>query len=208
VTPCLTGIVAGTMILLAMTPKKMDNFGLERLVQEKPTIELVEELPSLEQNIDHTDINKKHKTSISEEGLELIKKYEGFSSTIYNDVGAPAIGYGHRIQSKENYTKITEEKATEILTKDIEWIDGVISRNIEVKLNQNQYDAISSLIYNIGVGNFVESDLLEKLNKEDYLGAAKEFTEWKYSKGKVLPWLVSRRQKEYKLFLKDYLKES
>lgn len=143
----------------------------------------------------------KRKNTISEEGLSLIKKYEGFSENRYSDVGHPAIGYGHRIVHGENYKKITKEKAEELLRKDTKWIDKVISAHVEINLNQNQYDAISSLIYNIGAGRFASSNLLKELNNKNFVEVSREFDKYINSgKNKNLSGLRERRQEERELF--------
>ena len=66
---------------------------------------------------------------------------------------------------------------------------------------QNQFDALCSLVYNIGIVNFRTSTLLRKLNKKKYKRAAKEFPKWRRANGKVLRGLVKRRKAEKELFL-------
>lgn len=146
---------------------------------------------------------------ISENGLELIKQFEGFSSSPYLcPAKIPTIGYGSTYY--EDGTKvtlkdkpITEERATELL----EFIaNKTFSKNInkvvKVPLNQNQFDALVSFAYNIGNKNFNWSTLLKKLNLSDYIGASLEFGRWNQANGKILNGLVLRRQKEKELFLK------
>lgn len=73
---------------------------------------------------------------------------------------------------------------------------------VKVPLTQNQYDALVSLVFNIGRGSFARSSLLKKLNAGDMTGAAQEFPRWVYAKGKKLPGLITRRNDEMELFLK------
>ena len=67
---------------------------------------------------------------------------------------------------------------------------------------QNQFDALSSLVFNIGEGGFSSSTLLRLLNSKDYEGAANQFPRWNKQKGRVLNGLTKRRQEERQLFLK------
>lgn len=77
-----------------------------------------------------------------------------------------------------------------------------MSKYVKVKLTQNQFDALVSFVYNVGVGAFRTSTLLRKLNNGDYVGAAAEFKRWKFGGGKELPGLVRRRKAEEQLFLR------
>lgn len=146
---------------------------------------------------------------ISENGSNLIKQFEGFSSTPYLcPAGIPTIGYGSTYY--EDGTKvtlkdkpITEERATQLL----EFIANKtfsenINKVVKVALNQNQFDALVSFAYNVGNKNFNWSTLLKKLNLSDHVGASLEFGRWNQANGKILNGLVLRRQKEKELFLK------
>lgn len=145
---------------------------------------------------------------ISENGLNIIKEFEGFSSKPYLcHAKIPTIGYGNTYYPNGkkvtmNDTPITKEYATEMLSyiaqKDF---GGKVHQLVIVNLNQNQYDALVSFAYNIGVGAFENSTLLRKLNKGDYEGASNEFAKWNKAGGKVLNGLVRRREKEKELFL-------
>lgn len=143
---------------------------------------------------------------ISKNGVALIKNFEGFSATKYDDgVGVMTIGYGHAIKKAETFNKpISMQEAESILAKDLAAVDAAISKWVTVPLNQNQYDAIGSFIFNLGAGNFAGSTLLKKLNAKDYEGASKEFIRW--NKGRVkgalveMPGLTRRRLAEQKLF--------
>ena len=145
---------------------------------------------------------------ISKNGLDLIKEFEGFSSTPYLcPAGIPTIGYGSTYY--EDGTKvtlkdksITEQRGSELL----EFVANKtfsenINKVVKVPLTQNQFDALVSFSYNIGNKNFNWSTLLKKINQSDYKGASLEFGRWNQSNGKILNGLVSRRQKEKELFL-------
>ncbi len=76
-----------------------------------------------------------------------------------------------------------------------------VNRLVTVPLTQNQFDALISFVFNLGIGNFRTSTLLKKLNAGDYTGAAKEFPPWVRADGKQLPGLIKRRDAEKALFL-------
>lgn len=142
--------------------------------------------------------------TIGNKGLNQIKKSEGFVSKLYMDQGKPAIGYGINLtptQAEQYKNKtITEDEATDMLRNHLSNVEEFISRAVTVDLTQNQFDALCSFTYNVGVGNLQTSTLLKKLNAGDYAGAAGEFEKWNKSGGKVLPGLIARRLEEKQLF--------
>lgn len=145
---------------------------------------------------------------ISEKGLNLIKKYEGFSSRPYMcPANIPTIGYGSTYYPNGTKVKlsddsISEEEATQILEyiaqKDF---GSAVNKFVIVELTQNQFDALVSFAYNIGRTAFENSTLLKLLNRGEYEAAAEQFEKWNKSGGKVLSGLTKRRFDEQKLFL-------
>ena len=145
---------------------------------------------------------------ISEKGLNLIKKYEGFSSRPYMcPANVPTIGYGSTYYPNGTKVKlsddsISEEEATQILEyiaqKDF---GSAVNKFVIVELTQNQFDALVSFAYNIGRTAFENSTLLKLLNRGEYEAAAEQFEKWNKSGGKVLSGLTKRRFDEQKLFL-------
>ncbi len=146
----------------------------------------------------------------SVKGLDLIKQFEGFRDYVYTCVsGNQTIGYGHVIDPKlvalvKASPPITIEKAEQLLKNDIREAENAINSSVRVSLTQGQFDALVSLIYNWGAYNFKISKGLQKLNAEDYKGAADEFfgklkgvviVDGKFSKG-----LLRRRQAELELW--------
>lgn len=99
-----------------------------------------------------------------------------------------------------NLINLTNEQETKLLKLVVQSYEATVRTLVKVKLNQNQYDALVSFVYNVGPANFKSSTLLHKLNQCDYKGAAKEFAHWTKSGGKVLPGLVKRRKDEKSLF--------
>lgn len=135
--------------------------------------------------------------------IDIIKKHEGLRLEAYlptpNDVWT--IGYGHTHTTKQGM-KITAGQAESLLRKDIAWVEKAVNTLVVVPLTQNQFDALSSLVFNIGEGAFSTSTLLRLLNAGDYEGAANQFPRWNKQKGRVLNGLTRRRQEERQLFLK------
>ena len=141
--------------------------------------------------------------SLGKYGLELIKSFEGCVLKVYLDaIGLPTIGYGHLIKPGESFTKITQKGAEDLLKSDAQiFVDGV-NKLLEVNVTQNQFDALVSIAFNIGLGNLKSSTLLRLINAGDYKGAADQFPRWNKAGGKVLNGLTKRRDAERALFLK------
>ena len=135
--------------------------------------------------------------------VELIKESEGLRLEAYlptpDDVWT--IGYGHTKTAKKGMV-ITRKGAEALLLHDLKWVETAIDTHVQVPLNQNQYDALASFIYNVGATAFRKSTMLRLLNASDYEGAADQFPRWNKQKGKVLNGLTTRRQKEQTLFKK------
>lgn len=147
--------------------------------------------------------------NISSKGLDLIKKWEGCKLQAYLDpVGIPTIGYGTIAYPDGRQVamgdRITQEQADGFLLHECTSICARIEGLCKAPINQNQYDALVSFSYNVGVGAFGDSTLLRKLNESDYAGAASEFLRW--NKGTVngqmveLQGLTNRRMDEKVLF--------
>lgn len=141
----------------------------------------------------------------SNQAVELIKKYEKFVDKTYLcSAGKKTIGYGTRLDYHPEIKKnvcITEPKATELLKKDLNrMVTPVIKNNVKVSLKQNQLDALYSLIYNIGMDRFVNSNLLKMLNSGKFKKMKKDWQEFQMADGRVLKGLVRRRQEELALF--------
>ena len=137
---------------------------------------------------------------ISQEGLSLIKKFEGLRLRAYKcSANVLTIGYGHTGRVKET-DKITLEEADSLLEKDIAKFEEYVSDNVIVKLNQSQFDALVAWTFNLGPGNLRESTMLKKLNNGDYESVPFEMRRWNKAGGKTLDGLIRRRQAESLLF--------
>lgn len=138
---------------------------------------------------------------ITEKGLDLIKKYEGLSLLPYKDPDDKlTIGYGHLILKWEHFSTITESEAAEMLQDDLHWSEKAIQLLITYPINDNQFDALVSLIYNIGGTDFERSMLRSLINEGKITEAAQAFNLYVYSNGIKLPGLVERRHAEETLF--------
>jgi GH24 family phage-related lysozyme (muramidase) len=137
--------------------------------------------------------------------VDLIKQCEGFCNKAYKPVSTEkywTIGYGHYGSDVKQGQVITKEQGEILLKKDLEkFIHGVVTL-LKVYVNQNQFDALVSFSYNLGLGCLEKSDLLEFVNKKDFTNASKEFSKFIHGGGKILPGLVKRRELERQLFLK------
>ena len=141
--------------------------------------------------------------NISQNGIELIKKFEGCRLEAYKcPAGILTIVYGHTGSEVRLGQKITQEQAEKYLKQDLTIHSNNVSRLVKVPLNQNQYDALVSFEYNVGYGNFASSTMLKLLNQKKYSEAAAQFGRWVYANKKVLQGLVRRRAAEKELFVK------
>lgn len=136
----------------------------------------------------------------SKTGIDLIKKFEGCKLKAYKcPSGVWTIGYGHT-RGVEKGQKISQKQAEIFLKEDIAKFENAVNIHVFVPLTQNQFDALVSFTYNVGITAFYTSTLRKKLNKKDYAGAGKEFLRWDKSNGKVLSGLKRRREAEKALF--------
>lgn len=136
----------------------------------------------------------------SKNGIDLIARHEGLRLKAYRcPAGILTIGYGHTGNVREGQT-ITEDYAKYLLASDLSTAENAVNRQ-NLNINQNQFDALVSFVFNVGSGNFLKSTLLKKIkvNPNDTLIAA-EFDRWNKAAGKVLPGLVKRRLDEAKLY--------
>ena len=141
---------------------------------------------------------------ISKQGIELIKKYEGFKQYAYLcPAGVVTIGYGHTKGVRLGQT-CTEAEAEQFLKEDLEVAEDEVNKIAEeVRLTQGQYDSLVSFIFNLGANNFKTSTLRKKvLNNPTDPSIKAEFGKWVYVKGKVSPGLQRRRLEESKLYFR------
>ena len=144
--------------------------------------------------------------NINAEGLALVKKYEGFEATPYQDAADKwTVGWGHLIRPGESFTSVTQAQADQLLQDDLADDEEAVSRMVSVPLNENQYSALVSFTFNVGAGNFRGSNLRAYVNQRAWQQAADEFGRWVHANGRELPGLVARRAAERALFLKPVI---
>lgn len=147
---------------------------------------------------------------ISLNGISFIKKWERFVPDAYKDPvtadGLPiTIGYGATrwLDGKkiELGQTISEPDAHELLMKQIATREYFVNRHISAELTQNQFDALVSFVYNVGVGNFYKSTLLARVNKNPWdLSIADQFIKWKNASQQPVRGLLLRRLEEATIF--------
>ena len=143
----------------------------------------------------------------SQAGIDLIKSFEGFRSAPYRDaVGIPTIGYGMTIYPDGRKVTmadkpITEAEAVAGLRNLLGRYEQAVERYAQIKLCQHQFDALTSLAYNIGNEALRTSTLMRHLNQGDLTSAANQMLRWNRAGGRVLAGLTRRRQAERAMFL-------
>ena len=139
---------------------------------------------------------------ISQEGLSLIKKFEGCKLQSYKcAAGVWTIGYGSTNGIEEGM-KISQERADMLLLEDVEIFEEAVNELVKVPLEQNQYDALVTWTFNLGPTNLKNSTLLKVLNSthKDWNDVPAQIKRWNKAGGKVLQGLVRRREAEALLF--------
>ena len=101
-------------------------------------------------------------------GVDLIKSFEGLVNHSYKDaVGIWTIGYGH---TKNVYDgqHVTDSEAEDLLRQDLADAEFAVAKNVTVDLNDNQFAALVSFVFNVGAGNFAKSSVLKAVNDEEF----------------------------------------
>ena len=173
-----------------------------------------------------TDKNETQDMKMSDDGINWLKDKEdkildkqGYHIIYDDQTGKPVntnellpkgatIGYGHLIKNGEDFRNgISEAKATELLRTDIAIAERAVRDNITVPLTQNQFDALTSLAYNIGTKNFADSTVVKYVNNPDlrdntYPTLESAWKAWNRSQGKISNGLINRRQNEWVMYNK------
>lgn len=148
-------------------------------------------------------------TKVSAKALEFVASFEGWVNHPYNDpAGHATIGFGHLLHrgpvtqgDRDRWGTISRERGKAILRGDMEQFERGVLKLVKVPLAQNQFDALVSFAFNVGLGALGGSTLLKLLNERKYKAAADQFPRWVMAGGQRLPGLVRRREAERKLFL-------
>lgn len=145
---------------------------------------------------------------ISQTGVDLIKEFEGVRLEAYQCfAGIWTIGYGSTYwpdgrRVKQGDRLANHAEAEQLLRDTVKTYEAGVNRIVKVHLTQNQFDALVSFAFNLGIAALEKSTLLRKLNQIDIMPVANEFSRWTKSGGKELEGLRRRRAAERSLFLK------
>lgn len=147
---------------------------------------------------------------IGKKGIDLLKKWEqspngNFASISYKCPGGKnTIGWGHVIKSTDKIVQpITLKQAEDLLINDVKIAEETINKLVKITINQNQFDALVCLVFNIGFDNFKKSTLLKLLNYETLRQVPAQFMRWVYAGGNKLKGLENRRFAEIELWNKN-----
>lgn len=139
---------------------------------------------------------------ISEDGINLIKDFEGCKLVAYQDqADVWTIGYGCTGSDVVSGLTITQDEAEQRLKDKLEEFENFINEHVTVKITQEMFDALSDFTYNLGDDHFEGSTLLKYINSEKFLEAADQFLLWMHVNGKISSGLKRRRKTERELFL-------
>ena len=153
----------------------------------------------------------------SDAAIALLKEFEqgpdgGFAARPYPcpPGGEMTVGWGHVVRPSDRFTDpLTAERADGLLRRDLERFCTLMTGTIRVPVKQCMIDALLCFVFNVGIGKFLASTLLVKLNRGDYAGSADEFSRWNKARDKEtgqmveLVGLTRRRRAERDLFLRD-----
>ena len=151
--------------------------------------------------------------SMSDAGLAFLINEEGERAEMYKDsAGLPTIGVGHLLTKDELssgkltippvdwHRGLSPEQIKVLLMHDLGTAMAAVN-NVRVELTQHQYDALTSMVFNIGVTAFRNSTLLRVLNQGQYDKVPFQMRRWIHSAGRIDPILVKRREREVVLWL-------
>lgn len=148
--------------------------------------------------------------TVNRETIEHVKRWEGLKLTAYPDPGSRdgtpyTVGYGH---TSDGFLKVTRgltispKQAEDALEFDLNETAAKVDDLVKVELSDNQFGALVSFAFNIGLGAFAKSTLLRKLNAGDYAAVPGELAKWVNNDGKKMQGLVNRRAAEAGLWAK------
>lgn len=145
---------------------------------------------------------------ISQKGVDFIKSHEALRLKAYQDSkGVWTIGWGHT-KNVHPGDVITREQAEQFIRDDFAWVERTLNADLvagrdKPLVTQNEFDALCSLVFNIGSQAYLESTVRRKIKQGDKMGAAHAFGMWVYSDHKFVQGLANRRADETRLFLQS-----
>jgi lysozyme len=152
---------------------------------------------------------------VGQNGKNLFKEWEGLMTGVYLDSGGlPTIGIGHLLTASERSSGkivlngqpltyrdgLTEQECWGLLEQDLEGAEKAVNAAVNVRLTQNQFDALVSFVFNVGNGAFLGSTLLKVLNQAEYGQVPDQLSRWVHDHGMVVKGLINRRAKEAALW--------
>ncbi len=146
----------------------------------------------------------------SQRGLDLIKRFEGFRAEAYRDIAVPnlwTIGYGFTSNVREGDT-MTKAQANARLARELSGYELAVKVATDGQCNQNQFDALVSFCWNVGIEGMQRSSVIKAHRRGDYQAAARAFGLWNKAGGKVWPGLTRRRAAEAALYLEPEEQEA
>lgn len=137
----------------------------------------------------------------SDEGIALIKRFEGFAPKPYMcPAGIITIGYGHTRRAAQ-FSVVTEAQADALLREDVQQAERAVAKLIHVPLTQGQYDALVSFTFNLGAAALQRSTLRRVINREAHVDVPRQLQRWVFAGGRKLKGLVARRAAEAEIYL-------
>ena len=145
---------------------------------------------------------------LSQNGVNFIKSHEALRLKAYQDSkGVWTIGWGHT-KNVHPGDVITREQAEQFIRDDFAWVARTLNADLvtgrdKPLVTQNEFDALCSLVFNIGSDAYLESTVRRKIKQGDKMAAARAFKMWVYSEHKFIQGLANRRADEVRLFLQS-----
>lgn len=136
------------------------------------------------------------------EGGHILKAYKDIAGVV--TIGAGLTYYPDTKQKIQMGDVITLEQAQAMFDKVLRSFEVAVNSMTRDDINQNQFDALVSFAFNVGIGGLQGSTLLKRINKNpnDVKGITEAFLMWVYAGGNVVNGLVNRRKKEINLYFK------
>lgn len=145
---------------------------------------------------------------LSQNGVNFIKSHEALRLKAYQDSkGVWTIGWGHTKGVKPGDV-ITRAQAEQFIRDDFAWVERILNADLvtgrdKPLVTQNEFDALCSLVFNIGSNAYLDSTVRRKIKQGDKMAAARAFKMWVYSNHKFVQGLANRRADEVRLFLQS-----
>ncbi len=153
--------------------------------------------------------------TISERGIAFITRLEGMRRNLYDDAaGLPTIGIGHLLTQDERKggmidvdgqdlviaNGLTIEQCYRLLRQDLRDPSATVNRSVIAEINQEQFEALVSFVFNVGSSAFNHSTLLRHINAGSFDRVPEEFRKWIYANGMTCEGLRRRREAEIELW--------